>query len=57
MFFEPQNKKKKKKKDKQNKEEWYFVSNFVFRPFTSNNYILFISHSFWTISKVTNALS
>jgi hypothetical protein len=56
MFFEPQN--QRNKVEKARREGVIFCFKFVFTPpLTSNNYILFISHSFLMISKTTNALS
>jgi hypothetical protein len=55
MFFEPQNQRNKAEKARRGV---IFCFKFVFTPpLTSNNYILFIYHSFLMISKTTNALS
>jgi hypothetical protein len=45
LFFEPQ--KQRNKVDNEGKERVIFCLNFcLWTPFTSNNYILLISHSF-----------
>jgi len=56
MLFEYQKQRNKAKNI--GRETVTFCLKFcLYTPFTSSNYILFISHSFWKISKATNALS
>jgi hypothetical protein len=55
MSLEAQKKKEQGKKCRKRKIDILFQILFL-DPFTSNNYILFISHSFFTISKTTYVL-